>query len=107
MKTNIYKKVIIAFFAVTSLVACSDRELVTVDSVGTPMVMDLSSQDLFLDQNFPGNPALTVSWSAAEYSVPVSINYSVEISSTENFAAPYELSKVIESNRTVSLQSIN
>lgn len=102
MKTNTVKKLIFAFLAVIGLIACSDRELVTVENVGAPMVVDLSTQNLFLDQNFPGNPALTVTWSAAQYSVPVSVNYSIEISSKADFSAPFELSKVIESNRTIA-----
>lgn len=109
MKTNILNKLILAFVAMLSLAACSDRELVTVESTAPPIVMDLSTKELFLDQNFPSNPALTVTWSAGEYSVPVAVNYSVEIASDEAFTAPYQLSVVTESktNSTFTVNQLN
>ena len=79
MKTHILNKIIFAFLAIIGLASCDDRELVTVDNTASPIVMDLSTNNLFLDQNFPDNPALTVTWSSAGYSVPVSVNYSVEV----------------------------
>ncbi len=102
MKTNILNKISIAFLAIIALVSCDDREIVTVDNTANPIVMDLSAKTLFLDQNFPDNPALTVSWSAAGYSVPVSVNYTVEVSADEKFTTPTEISKITESNKTVT-----
>ncbi|MBV6879552.1 SusE domain-containing protein [Epilithonimonas ginsengisoli] len=102
MKTNILNKIILGFLAIITMTACDDREIVQVENSTDPIVVDLSAQNLFLDQNFPNNPALTISWSAASYSVPVSISYSVEVSADEAFTAPYEVSKVTESNRTVT-----
>lgn len=101
MKTNL-NKIFLAFIAIIGLVSCSDRELVTVDSVAAPIVMDLSSENLFLDQNFPGNPALTITWSAGQYSVPVAVSYTVEISADEAFKTPYALSVVTESKTNAS-----
>lgn len=101
MKTNL-NKIFFAIIAIIGLVSCSDRELVTVDNVGAPIVMDLSSENLFLDQNFPGNPALTISWSAGQYSVPVAISYTVEIASDQAFTTPYPLTVVTESKTTAS-----
>lgn len=102
MKTNILNKIIFAFIAMISLIACSDRELVTINSTGAPMVMDLSAENLFLDQNFPDNPALTVTWSAAQYSVPVAVSYNIEISADAAFTAPSQMSVVTESQRNAS-----
>ena len=102
MKTNILNKISIALLAIIALVSCDDREIVTVDNTANPIVMDLSAKTLFLDQNFPDNPALTVSWSAAGYSVPVSVNYTVEVSADEKFTTPTEISKITESNKTVT-----
>lgn len=41
--------------------------------------------DLLATQSLPGNPALTVSWSPADYNVQSVVNYEVQISSTANF----------------------
>lgn len=101
MKTFL-NKIIFACLAATVLYGCDDRELVTVENTSSPMVMDLSSRELFLDSNFPDNPALIVTWSSAEYSIPVAINYTVEASADEAFTSPYEISKVTESNRTAT-----
>ncbi len=102
MKTNILSKILLGFLTIISLTACADRELVTVENSTAPIVVDLSSSNLFLDQNFPDNPALTISWSNASYSVPVSTNYKVEVSADEAFTAPQLVSNVTESNRTVT-----
>ena len=102
MKTKILNKIILGIFAVVTMTACADREVITVDNSASAMVVDLSTSNLFLDQNFPDNPALTISWSPADYSVPVAVNYSVEVSADEAFTKPYEISKVTESNRAVT-----
>lgn len=102
MKTNILNKIIFAFIAIIGLIACSDRELVTANNTGAPMVMDLSTDHLFLDQNFPNNAALTITWTAAEYSIPVAVNYSVEMSADEAFSTPAEIGIVTESMRNIT-----
>ncbi|MCG2792651.1 MAG: SusE domain-containing protein [Weeksellaceae bacterium] len=102
MKTNILNKILLAFLAIIMMTACDDRELVTVENTSAAMVVDLSTTNLFLDQNFPANPALTVSWSAAGYSVPVSVSYNVEVSADAAFTSPKLVSSVTDSNRTVT-----
>ncbi|TDX83120.1 SusE domain-containing protein [Epilithonimonas xixisoli] len=87
---NIYK----FFFAIVvflGIISCEEREELVIDSTGSPIVMDLSKESVFLDGNFPNNPALTVNWEAASYSIPTEVNYIIEASSTENFTEPYVL----------------
>ncbi len=67
------------------ITSCEEREEITIDPSGSPIVADLSKESVFLDGNFPNNPVLTVSWDAANYSVPTEVNYRVEVSSTESF----------------------
>lgn len=91
MKNTIFKYFSVAMMLVFALTSCEDRELITVDVQEAPMVMDLSATNLVLDQNFPGNTALTVSWSPAELSVPLELKYRVEISSSGTFENAEEL----------------
>lgn len=102
MKTNILNKILLAFLAIITITACDDREIITVENTSAAMVVDLSTTNLFLDQNFPDNPALTISWSPAAYSVPVSVSYNVEVSADEAFTSPQLVSSVTDSNRTVT-----
>ena len=91
MKNNIFKHLFLALTLVLGLTSCEDRDIVTIDNVSAPMTMDLSTNSLVLDKNFPANPALTVTWTPAKLTVPVELKYKVEISSTEAFAEPITL----------------
>lgn len=85
-----------------SIVACDDRELVTVEGQSSPIVVDLSATNLFLDKNFPNNPALTINWQVATYSVPVSINYKIEAATDEKFENSVLLGNTKNSERTAT-----
>lgn len=89
--------------------SCDDREIIQVDNESAPIVMDLSAENVVLDKNFTTNPALTVSWEAATYSVPVEIKYIVEISATETFDESVQLSTVSASTTyvTYSVSELN
>ena len=102
MKSNNLYKILLAVLVFFGITACEDRELIMVENQSAPIVMDLSASTLFLDQNFPANPALTVTWTAATYSVPTEIRYKVEASVDEKFTTPLELANVAESSNTVT-----
>ncbi len=91
MKNNILKHILLAFTLIVGLSSCEDRDIITIDNVSAPIVMDLSTSSLILDQNFPSSQALTVTWAPAKFSVPVESKYNLEISSTEAFADPVTL----------------
>lgn len=93
---------LLAVLVFLGIMSCQDRELITVENQSAPIVMDLSASTLFLDQNFPANPALTVTWTAATYSVPTEIRYKVEASADEKFTTPLELATVAESSNAVT-----
>lgn len=101
-KIIINNKYIIALLMLFSIVACDDRELVTVEGQSSPIVADLSTTNLFLDKNFPNNPALTVNWEVATYSVPVSINYKIEAATDEKFENSVVLGNTKNSERTAT-----
>lgn len=99
------KYIINAFYAlllVFGLTSCDDRELVEVENTAAPIVMDLSAQKIILDKNYPDNPALTVSWTQAAYSVPVEVSYKIEASADKDFKTPYVVGTVAQSLRTAT-----
>lgn len=102
MKNNRIYNVLLALFMLLGIVACQDREVVTVDNKTSPILMNLSTQTIFLDKNFPDNPALNVTWDAASYTVPVEIFYKVEVSATSDFKTIYTLGTVGQSVRTAT-----
>lgn len=106
MKNNIFKHLFLAVTLILGLSSCEDRDIITTDNVASPIVMDLSANSLILDKNFPGNPALTVTWQAAAYSVPAEISYRIEISPDKNFAEPYTLATVNGSQRSTSFTTL-
>lgn len=89
--------------------SCDDREIIQGTNESSPIVADLSANSIVLDKNYTSNPALTVTWSAAEYSIPVEVNYTVEISATETFDDPVQLSTVTASTTyiTYSVSELN
>lgn len=102
MKNNIFKHLFLAVTLILGLTSCEDRDIVTIDNVASPIVMDLSANSLVLDKNFPGNPALTVTWQSAAYSVPTEITYRIEIANDTTFATPYTLATVAGSQRSTA-----
>ncbi|QOW08849.1 SusF/SusE family outer membrane protein [Kaistella flava (ex Peng et al. 2021)] len=106
MKNNIFKHLFLAVTLILGLASCDDREIVTIDNVSSPIVMDLSSSSLVLDKNFPGNPALTVTWQSAVYSVPTEISYRIEIANENTFKEPYTLATVTGSERAAAFTNL-
>lgn len=102
MKTFYLHKTFLALLMLLGITACQDRELITVENEAAPIVMDLSSSTVFLDQNFVTNPALTVTWTAASYTVPTEIRYKVQASADDKFTTPVEMATVAESQRAVT-----
>ena len=102
MKNNIFKQLFLAVTFIFGLTSCEDRDIVTIDNVASPIVMDLSTSSLVLDKIFPGNPALTVTWQEAEYSVPTEISYQIEIANENTFAEPVTIATVSGSEKTAT-----
>ena len=101
-KQSIIQKGLLALVMLLGLMACQDREELIISNETPAIIMDLSSESLFLDQNFPDNPALNVSWQQAKYTQPTEVKYKIEASSTEGFEEPYTLGTVSGSVRTVT-----
>jgi len=106
MKNYNLHKLFFAFIMLLGIISCEDREQVVIESNDSPIVMDLSKESVFLDGNFPNNPALTVTWDVASYSVPTEINYKVEVSNTESFAKTFVLGTFGQSVKSATFTTV-
>lgn len=97
MKKYFIYKIFFAFMLLIGIVSCEEREEIGVEPTASAIVMNLSTDKLILDENFPSNPALTIKWEPAKYSVPVEVKYILEISSSKTFENSYNLTTTIES----------
>lgn len=102
MKNKYIINAFAALLLMIGLTSCDNRELVQVDNSAAPIAMDLSAEHIFLDKNYPDNPALNVSWTQAAYTVPVEVNYKIEASKDKDFKTPYVLGTVAQSLRTAT-----
>lgn len=102
MNKKIFGKIFLAIAFIFGLIACENRDITTIETQNAPIVVDLSTNTLFLDSNFPKNPALTVYWEPTKYSVPTEIFYRLEISSNQAFTNPSVLTTLKESNKNVT-----
>lgn len=102
MKNNIFKGVFLLLISLLGIISCSDREIVTIDNQSAPILMDVSKESVFLDKNFPDNPAFNVTWDVAKYTVPVQITYRIEVSADNKFTKPFVLGTVGNSARTAT-----
>lgn len=102
MKNNIFNHLFVMFAMLLGLSSCQDREIITINPESSPILIDLSAETLFLDANFPSNPALTVTWSRATFDVPVETKYRVEISSNDKFDDALELTSTTRSQNYAS-----
>ena len=102
MKNNIFKHLFLAMAVMVGLASCEDRDIITINPEAPAILMDLSTESLVLDSNFPANPALTVTWDPATFDVPVETKYRVEISATEKFDVAEVLASTTRSQTYVS-----
>lgn len=106
MKNRILNSVFFLFAIIFGLVSCEERELVTVENQSAPVLIDLSADSLILSEAFPGNPALTVTWEDAGYSIPVEINYRLEVAADENFDPATVLSTLNKSENVATFSAV-
>lgn len=106
MKNNILKYCFLAFGLLLGVTSCEDREIITVENKSAAVVMDLSKNDLILDSNFPANPALTINWNTADFTVPVAVTYQIEMSSKETFENPKNLGPVVSTGNHATFTTL-
>lgn len=84
-------KFIIPVFAFLLIEACaeSDDQITISPSSVSPSLLEVSNNviNLFDLQHLPNNPALTLTWTEADFGVQSPITYDVEMSTTQDFAS--------------------
>lgn len=102
-KQHIFQKIFLALIMLLGIISCQDRELLTVENQSAAILLDTSKETVFLDKNFPDNPALNLTWEVAKYTQPTELKYKIEASKTGDFAKPVLVKTVEESQRTATL----
>lgn len=93
---------------VVLLAACSEEdEKLTIASEEAPLVANLDIDRVALDQSNPGNPAVTISWSEAVYSMPTPVEYIVQFSNSESFETPVDATTTSMTEVTLSMSAVN
>ncbi len=93
---------------VVVLTACSEEdEKLTVASEQAALVANLDIDRIALDQTNPGNPAVTVSWSKAEYSTPTLITYVVQFAANQSFENPVDAITTSNTETTLAMSAVN
>ena len=106
MKNNILKHLFLAVGLFLGITSCEDREIVNIDNQASSVIIDLSKNDLILDSNFPSNPALTINWSSATYTVPVEVKYELQMSATETFETSEVLANTTQSQTVATFTTL-
>lgn len=106
MKNNIFKHFFLAVGLFLGITSCEDREIVNIDNQASSVIIDLSKNDLILDSNFPSNPALTINWSSATYTVPVEVKYELQMSATETFETSEVLANTTQSQTVATFTTL-
>ncbi|WP_442845830.1 SusE domain-containing protein [Leeuwenhoekiella sp. H156] len=99
-----------SLFLLTGLLiaSCSEEdEKLSVASEEAPLVANLDINRVALDQTNPGNPAVTVSWSEAVYSMPTPIKYVVQFAANQNFETSVNATTTSLEEATLSMSAVN
>lgn len=80
----------LSIFAFFCLASCEkDGDEWTATNVSNSIVAEADISTVNLDDTNPGNPAVTLVWTDANYGVQTAVVYKIEVSSNEAFDAPF------------------
>ncbi|MFD2567371.1 SusE domain-containing protein [Pseudotenacibaculum haliotis] len=97
-----------ALFIVLFSSCDDDSEQFTVTPTAAFSLSDLSINAIELDPINTSNPAATFNWTEADYGQQASVNYSIEVSVEDTFAAPHVITTVTgNTSVTVSINEMN
>lgn len=86
---NTYKLFGLILLALISVTSCEkDSDEFQAKNVSDSILLEADINAIELDDTNPGNPAITLSWSDADYGVQTVVTYTVEVSSDEAFTDP-------------------
>ncbi|MEO1010566.1 MAG: SusE domain-containing protein [Bacteroidota bacterium] len=90
------------------LTSCEDDDQIVIASESSPTLLEADVDRFELDRTNTANPALTLSWSSAEYSEQTPLNYQIEASSDEAFTESATSNPVSATNSiTFSVSELN
>lgn len=100
---------ILSVIVLSVLSSCTDDTEKFVVSDSAPVVLsELAITNIELDPVNTNNPAITLSWTHADYGQQSSVNYSLEFSNDEAFTAPITAATVTGNNTvTLSVSELN
>ncbi|WP_297509602.1 SusE domain-containing protein [Flavobacterium sp.] len=94
-----------------SLTSCEDDSslLISEGQAQFRIIAPVDGDAIFLDKDYPNNPALTVSWEDAVYNgAPTQVNYSIEVDKDgDNFDSPYVLGTSTGNSLTFKVSELN
>lgn len=110
MKNTSIKAIALAAVAL-NLASCEDDNSLVITE-GTAQFRIIAPADgdaIFLDKDYPNNPALTVSWEDAVYNgTQTQVSYSVEVDKDgDNFDSPYVLGTSTGNSLTFKVSEVN
>lgn len=90
-------------------VSCDDdSEIFTASQPTAPVLADLNFASIELDAVNTNNPALTLNWQHADYSVQTAINYAIQIANDQNFTNPVTAVTITgQTSITLSVSELN
>lgn len=94
---------ILTAFTIVLLSSCTDTtDTFTVSDTAPVVLSDLTITDVELDPINTNNPAITLTWTEANYGQQASVNYSIEMASDATFTNAVKVATV-NGNNTVTL----
>jgi starch-binding outer membrane protein SusE/F len=97
-----------SLFLLFVLCSCVDDNKDLVVAQSAPVVLsELDITEVELDEFNPNNPAVTFSWTKANYGQQTSVNYQLELSSSQAFTNPVPVASVTGNSVTLSVTQLN
>lgn len=107
---NIYKYLLISLITL-SLNSCEDEnnfKLLEPKEADFEIVTPSTGTSIILSEATPNNPALTLTWKAAAYSVPTAVKYTVQFAKNgTNFEKPVDIIESPTTNATINVSVLN
>ncbi|WP_417290405.1 SusE domain-containing protein [Corallibacter sp.] len=95
-------------FSIICLYSCeNDDQDFTASNVSSSILLDADISTIELDDTNPDNPAITITWSDANYGVPTAVRYTVEASADEAFTNPYNAGSSTENSISWNVRELN
>jgi len=100
MKKIFFKSLLLSSFALSIFSCQEDDSTPTASTSVKANILSTENSSVFLDSNFPNNPAVTFAWDNANYGVQTETKYDIQVSKTADFANFVTAGTSIGSSRT-------